>query len=101
LTSTARLLPSLPFSQAELNAATVQQRFLGRFSIKRDQILDKTELLALPLGKNPTDNPGDIIFTLPIDDRTDLRKAQGATNATIRALVKEFDDFVFHIDHNP
>jgi hypothetical protein len=99
-----RILPSLPFSQAELNTAMVSQRFLARASIKRDQILDKTALLALPLGKTPQADPETVLFELPIDDRTDLRRAQGATGANkdlIKALVKEFNNFVFHIDHVP
>ncbi len=96
LTSVFRILPSLPFSQTELANAGVPQQFLARFSIKRDQLVDKTSLLAVRVGGTPS-VPADVIFDLPISDRVDLRKAQGANNATIRALVEAFDDFVFHV----
>ncbi|MCG8404951.1 MAG: hypothetical protein MI923_07125 [Phycisphaerales bacterium] len=102
LTVFTKILPSLPFTPAELTNASVRQTYLGRFSIKKAMLQNKTNLLALPIGKNPTNNPNDIIFDLPINDRTDLRRAQKATGANktvIKAMVKEFDDFVFHIDH--
>jgi len=102
--ATPRPLPSVPFTQAELAGAGVTQRFLARFSIRRDQITGMTALVAAPLDKDPADDPESVIFELPIDDRLDLRRAQGASgdNADlIKALVQDFDDFVFHIDCDP
>lgn len=99
-----KILPSLPFSNAELIDAPANQRFVTRFSIKRDQIADKTALLALPLGKDPSLNPEAVLIDLPIDDRTDLRRASGATGPNkylIFAIVREFSNFVFHLDYNP
>jgi GT2 family glycosyltransferase len=99
-----RILPLLPFSAAELTAAGVAQRFWAGFSAKRDQLADKTAILALPIGKNPNEDPETVVFELPLNDRTDLRRAQGATGANkdlIKALVKEFTDFVLYIDHAP
>ncbi|MBI3868273.1 MAG: S8 family serine peptidase [Verrucomicrobia bacterium] len=96
LLSVPRLLPPLPFSKDELKDAELPQQFLGVFSVPRADLLDKTELLATQPGKTPTDD-GAVLFTLPIGDLAELRKAQDATKAEIKALVAEFDDFVFHV----
>jgi hypothetical protein len=92
------VLPSLPFTAAELANRGIEQRFLARFSVKSGE-LTRVSLLAYPPGVTPTaQNPGTPLFELPITDIEDLRKAQNAADPTIRALVEEFDDFVFYVN---
>ena len=93
-----KLLPAVPFSAAELRGPPpIRQCFLGRFSIKSDQLTGKVALLAFPLGVTPNGDAGSL-FNLPINDLSDLRKAQSAGNPAIRALVPEFDNFVVYIE---
>ncbi len=93
-----RILPSLPFSGTELTATNVEQWFLSRFSIKKDQLTDKTHLLAVKKGKTPdtTGEGGDVVLSVPLDIG-EMRKASGSANDAIKQRVREFDDFVFHI----
>jgi len=93
-----KILPSLPFSSTELTNAGVKQWYLARFSMKKDQLANKTHLLAVKPGKTPitTAEGGDVVLSLPLNLK-EMRKASASSNQAIKKRVKEFDDFVFYI----
>jgi hypothetical protein len=95
------ILPALPYFSNQLSAAGLPEHFVARFSIRRDQLIAFTELVAVPAGTDPNASPAAILFSLPVNDLPDLRRAQNANGpnaAAIKALVKLFDDFVFHVE---
>lgn len=105
--SIGRVLPSLPFTQAELTNAGLDQKFVARFSIDRIQLIGQdvfnpsnVNIELWPPSVDPN-NPGNVaaILSLPLNIE-ELRKAKNSSIQVIKDHVEEFDNFVFYITAN-